>query len=88
MTTRRFGSDPGTTVADLIAAAITRAERSQKWVAERCGIPLTTFRRKLRGGNAFTVAEVLAIALALGINPADLIVPALGGADGAASLAA
>ncbi|KQR90986.1 MAG: helix-turn-helix transcriptional regulator [Microbacterium ginsengisoli] len=88
MTTRTLGSNQATTVAEIIAAAIVRADRSQKWVAERAGIPLTTFRRKLRGGNAFTVAEVIAIALALGVDPADLLMPVVAAADDVAAIAA
>lgn len=61
------------TAADRIAAAMAREDRSQKWVAERARIPLTTFRRKLHGGNEFTLTEVLAIAAALGIHPVELL---------------
>lgn len=62
-----------TTSADLIAAAILTAERSQKWVADKSGIPATTLRRKMRGGADFTVGEVARIARTLDVHPADLL---------------
>lgn len=61
------------TAAEAIEAAMKTEDRSQKWVAERSNIPLTTFRRKLNGGNEFTLTEILAISTALRVEPADLL---------------
>ena len=61
------------TAASKIDAVMTRKARSQKWVAEAANIPLTTFRRKLKDGSTFTLAEVLSIALALEVSPTDLL---------------
>lgn len=64
--------------ATLVAAAITRAERTQKWVASKSGIPLTTFRRKVGGFTDFTVSEILAVAAALEVEPATLLPESFG----------
>lgn len=67
MNTNEVGSAP------LIQAAINRAERSQKWTADKAGIAITTFRRKMNGGGDFTCSEIARVAKALSVHPADLL---------------
>lgn len=59
--------------AHIILAAMESAERSQKWTANKAGIAITTFSRKLHGGADFTLSELARIAKALGVHPADLL---------------
>ena len=72
------------TTAQRIEDAMLSAERSKRWTAEKSGIALTTFYRKLSGGADFTIPEVARIARALGVHPASLLppefAPALSGA--------
>lgn len=42
-------------------------------VALKAGIPRTTLDRKLAGGTDFTVYEIARIAMALGVDPNDLL---------------
>lgn len=66
-----------TTTTDTAAGRIQQArlaeERSEKWVAEKAGIAVPTFRRKLRGGGDFTVSEVARVAKVLGVDPISLL---------------
>ena len=62
-----------TTTAGQVIHAMNLAERSMKWTAERSGIAVGTFRRKIHGGGDFTVSEVARIAKALNMHPADLL---------------
>lgn len=57
----------------IISQAILDAERSQQWVANKAGIPVTTLRRKLQGHTDFRLGEVASIAQALNVNPAELL---------------
>lgn len=57
----------------LIQEAIERVERNQRWTADKSGIALTTFRRKMNGGVDFTTTELIRIAGALDTHPADLL---------------
>lgn len=57
----------------IILQAILDAERSQQWVANKAGIPVTTLRRKLQGHTDFRLSEVANIAQALNVNPSDLL---------------
>ncbi|TFD58090.1 hypothetical protein E3T43_07540 [Cryobacterium sp. Hh7] len=61
------------TSAALIAAAIKEAERSFKWTADKAGMSMSTFGRKLHGGGDFTVSEVARVGRALGVHPSDLL---------------
>ena len=61
--------------ADVVYKAVRKAERTNKWVAEKAGIALSTFNRKLAGHVDFTVSELMNIAKALGI-PAHSLLPA------------
>lgn len=61
------------TTAELIESARLRAERSIKWTAEKSGIALTTFKRKLNGGGDFTIDETRRVAKALGVEAWQLL---------------
>lgn len=67
METNREGAAP------YIIKAMEEVERSKKWTAQKAGIALTTFHRKLNGGADFTVTELIRIAQVLGVHPADLL---------------
>lgn len=58
---------------ELISEAIKSAERSQAWVANKTGIPVTSLRRKLRGLSEFQVTEVALIAEVLNMQPFELL---------------
>lgn len=68
---------PGTTVQGAVAAAVRQAiedaGETQLGVAEKTGIPRTTLMRRLGGHSPFTVAELAAIADALGRRIPDFI---------------
>lgn len=57
----------------LIRNAIKRTGRSQRWTAERAGIPHTTFQRKLDGHTDFYIGEIRRIAHVLGVKPSALM---------------
>lgn len=59
--------------AGKVEEARLSAERSQKWTAEKSGIALSTYKRKIAGGGDFTVSETRRIALALGVAPYTLL---------------
>jgi hypothetical protein len=61
------------TSSALIESATSRAERTQTWVADKSGIPLSTYRRKLAGHTDWTVTELARVARALGVHPASLL---------------
>lgn len=67
-----MATNPNSTAA-LVEEAMTTADRSMKWTADRAGIANATFRRKVRGGGDFTVSEVARIGQALGVHPAELL---------------
>lgn len=56
-----------------VAAAYRKAERTQSWVANKAGIAIGTFRRRINGGGSFTVPELARIAQALEIHPSELL---------------
>lgn len=72
-------ADPQTaspeSTSELINSAIKTAERTKKFTAEKAGIPVSTFLRKLNGYTDFTVGEVARIARALDV-PAGSLLPA------------
>jgi transcriptional regulator with XRE-family HTH domain len=59
-------------VAVTVAAAMEAGGWSEKALAEATGIPRVTLRRRLAGA-AFNVAELAAIAEALGTTVTDLV---------------
>ena len=60
-------------VAAEVRAALARDGRSAAQLAADAGIPRSSLSKKMRATVAFTVEEVLAIALALEIDPAALL---------------
>jgi predicted transcriptional regulator len=60
-------------VAEKVAAAITRADRTKLSVANAAGIPPSTFTRKINGHADFSVPELARIASAIGIAPSALL---------------
>lgn len=63
------------TSAERVQDAIAAQERSHKWLADKTGIALSTLRRRLVSGNEFTLNELLAISMALGVHPSELLPP-------------
>ena len=61
-------------VAEAVREHIAIAGETQLSIAEVTGIPRTTLMRRLSGVTPFTVAELAAIASALGCTLGDLIV--------------
>lgn len=62
-----------TDASEIIFQAILDAERSQQWVANKTGIPVSTLRRKLQGHTDFRLGEVASIAKVLNLTPAQLL---------------
>lgn len=60
-------------IAHNIQKAIDEAERSKKWTAEKAGIALSTFHRKMNGGAEFTIEELMRIADVLNTRPVNLL---------------
>lgn len=65
--------DTAQETAARVESAMQTAERSKKWTAEKAGIPVSTFNRKLAGGGEFTIGELLRIAHALSVAPFSLL---------------
>ena len=63
------------TTAHIVADAISQADRSVAWVADKAGMAPTTLRRKLSGTRDFTTGELAMIAQALGVHPSSLLHP-------------
>jgi len=61
------------TTPQLIEQARLDEERSLKWTAEKSGIALSTFKRKINGGADFTISETRRVALALGRKPYEFL---------------
>ena len=63
-------------VAENVENALEAAGRSVLSIAESTGIPRSTLDRRLKshGGSPFSVREVKAIAIVLGITAAELLV--------------
>lgn len=62
-----------TEAAKAVEQAMAEAERSRKWTADKSGIAISTFTRKLAGGSDFTIGELRRIAAVLGIHPSRLL---------------
>lgn len=56
-----------------ILLAIVKQKTTKIAVAEKAGIPKTTFNRKVDGYSDFTLAELGAVAEALGLTLGDLL---------------
>ncbi|MGP9528622.1 helix-turn-helix domain-containing protein [Glutamicibacter sp. AOP5-A2-18] len=60
--------------ANKVAEAIENSKNATVYsVAKQTGIPRTSLNRKLVGGTDFTVYEIARIAMALGVDPNDLL---------------
>jgi transcriptional regulator with XRE-family HTH domain len=62
-------------VTETIADVLRSEKRSQRWLAQRSGTPISTLRRKLSMRADFTVTEIARIAEALDVSPASLMPP-------------
>lgn len=60
-------------IADKVAQAIGRKDRSLRSTALAAGIPATTFGRKIKGETDFTTPELFRIASYLGVTLLDFI---------------
>lgn len=60
-------------VAAEVRASLARDGRSATWLATEADISKTALSRKLRGDTSFTVEELVAVAIALNIDPAPLV---------------
>jgi transcriptional regulator with XRE-family HTH domain len=60
-------------LADAVASAMAAACVSQREVAGRAGIPLTTLNRRLTGRSPFLVTELASIASVLGVSVVDIV---------------
>ena len=58
-------------VADRVMAAIIAAGMSVREVAAACGLNRSTLQRRVNNDLPFTTRELGAVAVALGVNPAD-----------------
>jgi transcriptional regulator with XRE-family HTH domain len=64
---------PNAIVADRVRAAMKRAAKSQRAVAEQAGIAQVTLTRRLKGRSPFTAEELIAIAELVGEDPGDFL---------------
>ena len=60
-------------IAERISDELELQERSQRWLADKSGIPLTTLTRKLRGHRPFDVVELSGVVRALDLDLAQVI---------------
>lgn len=65
-----------TAVASVVTDRIDAAGKSHLRISEETGIPRTTLARRLSGASPFTVAELSALAAALGTTPSALVADA------------
>ena len=69
-----YGSHMNTkTTPERIEALRLKEERSIKWTAEKSGMAVPTFRRKINNSGEFTLSEIARIANALGVEPSALL---------------
>ncbi|MGW4715536.1 helix-turn-helix domain-containing protein [Nocardia sp. NPDC004260] len=60
-------------VAQRIRKAIRDSGLAEQRIAELSDIPMTTFRRRVRGVNPWTLTEISAVAKVLNIDPRKLV---------------
>lgn len=63
--------------ARAITDAIDSSRLTKLSISEETGIPYSTLNRKLAGKSDFTFAELILIADAVGVSPADFTPPSL-----------
>ena len=66
-------ADTRITVAAEVRAALARAGQSATWLADETDISKQALSRKLRAETSFTVEELVAVCVALGIDPATIV---------------
>lgn len=66
-------TDTRSVVAAEVRASLARKGESAAWLAEATGISKAALSRKLRGDTSFTVEEVVAVAVALSVDPVILL---------------
>ena len=60
-------------MAQRIRKAIRDSGLAEQRIAELSDIPMTTFRRRVRGVNPWTLTEISAVAKVLNIDPRELV---------------
>jgi hypothetical protein len=60
-------------VAQRIRKAIRDSGLAEQRIAELSNIPMSTFRRRVRGVNPWTLTEISAVAKVLNVDPRDLV---------------
>lgn len=73
----RFAAAIDEIVASEVRAEIARQKTKQKYLADKLGLHPNIIGRKVRGEVAFTVPELCAVAIALGIDPTVILNRAL-----------
>ena len=63
--------------ARTITDAIDKSTLTKLSISDQTGIPYSTLNRKLAGKSDFTFAELILLADAIGVSPADFTPPAL-----------
>ena len=66
-----------TAIADRIENLIAAKGVTRKHVMDHAGMSRSTFDRTMAGGRSFTIAQLVSIAGALGVHPAELFPPEL-----------
>lgn len=60
-------------IADNVRRLIRNEDRTKVSIADESGIPYPTFKRRLSGKSDFRVSELVYIAEALGVTPAEIL---------------
>ena len=60
-------------IAAAINSTLKDRDLSERWLADRIGVPRATLRRSLKGIRPFPIEEIVAACVELGIDPAKLI---------------
>ena len=68
-------TDTRSAVAAEVRASLARAGQTASWLAEHAQISKQALSRKLRGDTSFTVEELVAVSVALDVDPAHLVAP-------------
>ena len=66
-------ADTRKAIAAEVRASLARDGRPATWLATATDISKTALSRKLKGDVSFTVEELVAVALALDVDPAALV---------------
>lgn len=63
-------------IGHAVRGAIAQADLTQAEAAQRAGIALNTFSRRINGLTAFTWTEIVRVAEATGVSATDLVTAA------------